>query len=533
MPVSRIGPFALEAPLAPPTKAGQMFRGIHVEQRKLAALRVFPLPLGMTPESRQAYADQLENLKQLRHPGIVRCYGGGFDSRRAFLAYELVDGQSLDKILDRRGRLPWETASDFARQIAEALQYARNFEWSHGRLQPSKIMVTDSGIVKILDWRQDEISAILSSPATMEQIGMSAPEIIDGDTPSEKSDLYSLGSLMYQMLTGEPPCSADNRNELIELIRQATPDPVTSKVFDCPVWLNAIVEQLLSKSPEKRPYGIAAFLLALREAQRRESEGVGVLQHATSGFSPLQLNVDRKEVEKVLGIKPVKEKKTSESSFWESSLVLFIGLVLAVGGVVWFLMPPSEATLYRRAEKLLASEKWTDWNAARDGNLSPLLNRFPDSQYREWAEEKIGWVNAREAERRMDRDERLGRKDNWTPVQIQYADARDFERFGDYVTALEKYRAIQTLFSDQEEAEPIIFLAAEGIQRIKETEDRDSLQELLQRKMEEADQAYDRAQMSVAKMTWEAIVELYSNNQQVAPIVDQAKERLAEISAKR
>jgi eukaryotic-like serine/threonine-protein kinase len=533
MAISRIGPFALEAPLAPPTKAGQIFRGIHVEQRKLAALRIFPLPLGMTPESRQAYAEQVDDLKQLRHPGIVRCYGGGFDRRRAFLAYELVEGSSLDELLNRRGRLPWETASDYAKQIADALQYALNFSWSHGRLQPSKIMIDEASHIKILDWRREEISAVLNSPITIEQIQMSAPEILEGGAPNEKSDLYSLGCLMHLMMTGEPPFSAPGREELIEKIRTQDPPSVTATVFDCPVWLNAVVDQLLAKSPQKRPYSITAFLLAMREAERRESEGVGVLQHAASGFSPLQMNVDRKEVEKVLGIKPVKEKRASESSFWESPWVLLLGLVLAISGVVWFLMPPSEATLYRRAEKLLASEKWTDWNAARDGQLAVLLERFPESQYREWAEDKISWVDAREAERRMERDERLGRKDDWTQAQIQYAEARKFERFGDYLTALEKFRAIQTLFSDQEEAQPIVFLAAEGIQRIRETRDRDSLQELLERKMEEADQAYDRAQMTVAKMTWEAIVELYSGNQQVTPIVEQAKSRLAELNALR
>ena len=83
-----------------------MFRGIHIEQRKLAALRVFPIPLGLTRKA--GGRAQLEELKQLRHPGIVRCYGGGFDSRKAFLAFELIDGESLDKLLDRRGRLPWK-----------------------------------------------------------------------------------------------------------------------------------------------------------------------------------------------------------------------------------------------------------------------------------------------------------------------------------------------------------------------------------------------------------------------------------------
>lgn len=533
MAKSRIGPFALESPLAPPTKAGQMFRGVHIEQRKLAAIRVFPIPLGMTPESRQAYADQLEQLKGLRHAGIVRCYGGGFDARNAYLAYELIDGQSLDKVLERRGRLSWEIALDYAKQLAEALLYVQQFAWCHGRLQPSKVQVTPEGVLKISDWRRDEVSAMLNSPMTSEQMQMTAPELLEGQPPSEKSDLYSLGALMYLMLTGSPPFSAADAATLTYQIRQTTAPNVATIALDCPVWLSAIIDQLLAKDPQRRPYGIAALLLALREAEKRQSEGVGVLQHATAGFSALQLNVDRSEAEKLLGIKPKKEKPVRQHSFFESAGVLVVGLVLAIMGIVWFMLPPSEAKLFSKSEQYLASEKWVDWNQARDVYLRQLVERFPDGPHADWAYEKINWVNAREAERRMERDERLGRKDNWTPAQIKYAEARGFERFGDQVSALEKFRAIQNLFADQAEAKPIIFLAGEGIQRIREAGEAGSLPALLTKKMQQAQEAYDRAQIANAKLTWEAIVELYSGNQQVAPIVQLAQDRLDEMSSRK
>lgn len=511
-----------------------MFRGVHVDQKKLAAIRIFPIPLGMTPESRQAYAEQLEQLKGLRHRGIVRCYGGGFDTRHAFLAYELVDGDSLDKVLQRRGRLSWETTLDYSKQIGEALLHAQQFAWCHGRLQPSKILISREDIVSVADWRRDEISIMLNSPVTLEQMQMTAPEVLEGQAASEKSDLYSLGALMYYMLTGQPPFVAADLAALTYHIRQ-TPAPSAAAIaLDCPVWLNAIVEQCLSKDPTRRPFSTAAYLLALREAERRESEGVGVLQHATAGFSPLQMNIDRSEAEKLLGIKHRKEDKPPrEGSLWESAWVLVLGLVLAIGGIVWLMLPPSEAKLHQKAEQYLASEKWIDWNSARDVYLSELLRRFPEGQYTEWALDKISWVDAREAERRMDRDERLGRKDNWTPAQVQYAEARNFERFGDFVSAIDKFKAIQTLFADQDEAKPILYLAGESIERIRKNGDTNSLQQLLTKKMEQAEQAYERAQIATAKETWASIVELYSNNQQVAPIVQQAQARLDEVNPRK
>lgn len=533
MAKSRIGPFALESPLSPPTKAGQMFRGVHVEQRKLAAIRVFPIPLGMTPESRQAFAEQLEQLKALRHVGIVRCYGGGFDTRNAFLAYELVDGESLNQTLQRRGRLTWETTLEYGKQLCEALHHAQQFAWAHGRLQPSKVLLTPEGLIKIADWRREEISAMLNSPMTVEQMQMTAPELLEGQMPSEKSDLYSVGALMFTMLTGTPPFSATDPSTLTYQIRQTPAPNVASFAMDCPVWLSAIVEQLLSKDPMRRPFSVAACLLALREAERRQSEGVGVLQHATAGFSPLQMNVDRREAEKVLGIKQKKEKAPREGSFLESTWLLVAGLVLAIIGIVWFMLPPSEAKLYSQAESYLKSENWVDWNQARDVYLKQMLERFPEGNYAEWAQDRSLWVDAREAERRMDRDEKRGRKEGWSPAQTQYSEARGFERFGDLSSALDKYRAIQTLFADQEESKPIIYLAGEAIARIRESGETSSLQTLLTKKMEQADEAYGRAQISTAKLIWESIVELYAADSQVAPIVEQAKLRLEELSAKK
>ena len=534
---SRIGPFVLEAPLSKLNSSGQVFRGIHLEQRKFAALRVFPIPLGMTPESRQAFASQLEQLKQLRHPGIVRCYGGGFDSRNAYLAYELIDGESLASLLARREKLPWESALESSQQLAEALQYAHQMGWIHGRLRPSKILVAAAGNVKIGDWRRDAISSMIGSgPPTKTQLQYMAPEQLGGNRADEKSDLYSLGAVMYTLLTGQPPFAADKPAALTELIRSQTPASVSSQVLDCPVWLNAIVEQLLTKDPKQRPFSAAALQLAFKEAQRRQAEGVGVLQHVTSGFSPLQLKSDREEAEKVLGIKPKRRRKQDDSSFFERPWVLVLGLSMALAATVWFLLPLGEDALRRKAEALLppTTEEWMHWNEARDDYLQAIIERFPESQHVEWASEHISWVNAREAERRLDRDERLGRKDDWSQAQLQYAEARRFERFGDLSTAFDKYKAIVGLFRGKLENRPIVDLAQEGLVRIRQKGvGPNELQRFLNQKMNEAAVAYDRGRVTEAKLKWESIVELYDGNQQAAAVVAEAQKRLQELGQRK
>ncbi len=127
---------------------------------------------------------------------------------------------------------------------------------------------------------------------------------------------------------------------MIERIRTEIPDSASSKVLDCPVWLNAIIDQLLAKDPRQRPFSATALLWHSRKLSVVMWKVVGVLQHATAGFSPLQLAADRSEAEKVLGIKHKKERSERESTpFFERPLILFTALVLAVAWLC--LVPPS------------------------------------------------------------------------------------------------------------------------------------------------------------------------------------------------
>ncbi|MEM7474350.1 MAG: serine/threonine-protein kinase [Planctomycetota bacterium] len=531
---SRVGPFALEAPLSPSRSTGQLFRGVHLEQSKLAALRVFKIPMGMTPESRQAYSEQIEQLKTLRHPGIVRCFGGGYDSSTAFLAYELIDGESLDNIIARRGRLPWETAFEYSQELIEALKYALERDWIHGRLKPDKILVDSEDKVRVCDWRRDEISDLLRSRPCIAQMQFTAPECFDGREADEKSELYSVGALLFFMLTGHPPFQAPSEQLRQVVFTQDAPD-VRSIVLDCPVWFSSIVNQLLSRDPAKRPFSLTAVQLAFKEAQKRQEQGVGVLQHATAGFSPLQLEADRGEAEKVLGIKPKKrKKKKADVGFFDQAWVLGLGLLLAIGAIVWLLLPPSEATLYAKAERLLPpkSDRWLDWKRSKDILLN-MTNRYPDGEHANWAKERIAWIEAGETTRRLQRQNRFNEREKWSDADLQYWNAQEFEKFGDLQTAKIRYEAVLSVYESDSEAASICYLASEAIQRIEEQGSSESeLRSYIKEKLAEASQAYDEARIVAARELWESIVELYSSNDELTEEVGEAELRLEELKSR-
>jgi len=259
-------------------------------------------------------------------------------------------------------------------------------------------------------------------------------------------------------------------------------------------------------------------------------QGVGVLQHATAGFSALQMGANREEAEKVLGIKPKKKRRPADdASFFERPWVLLTGFVLALAAVIWFLLPLSEETLRKRAERDLASADWIDWNDARDAYLYSIVERFPNGKHLEWAKEKIDWVDMQDAERLIDRNQRMGIAPK-SEAERRYVEAKKFEDFGDRASALDKYRAIVRILSDKESDRPIINLARRQQRAIEATPlDANQLQKLLLSKLDEANQCYEKSDVVAAKQIWESIINLYEGNQELSPLVKQAQERLIDL----
>jgi len=504
-----------------------------MQQRAQVVVRVFSVPLGLTPESKQEFADQLESLKALRHPGVVRCYGGGFDAKDAYLVYELAQGESLDKLLKRRDRLPWESILDYGLQLCEALKYTHGSGWIHGRLRPDKIIVSEDGnIVKISDFRRGPGTP---APLTLGQLAYSAPEtLINQPSFNAATDLYSVGAILYISITGQAPFVGDSFAALKHEINNSNVPPVASIVFDCPVWLSSIVEQLLHKDPLKRPYTAAATAMALREAQRRASDGMGVAEHAVSGFSALQLNTNKAEAELALGRKKKKKRQPNSEdyydkpSLWERPIVLLSLLAAAICLIAFLVWPAGEKTLRARAQKLMDSVDVSDHNDALDKYLIPLIERFPGSENAIWAEEQWDQIKMENAEAKIQSNRRFGREPN-TEGERKYVEAfYGFEQFGDRVTALQKYKGIVSLLKTEEKERPFVNLARRQIAKIESepTSGTEDLRRFLIEKLEKADTLYNSGDAIGAKQIWDGIINLYNGNKELLPIVERAQARI-------
>ncbi|MBP90499.1 MAG: hypothetical protein CMJ64_27960 [Planctomycetaceae bacterium] len=147
MEKSRFGPFALEGRLDEQGESS-VYRAIHLGQKRMVAVKMFSAPLAKSnPVAKQALVSEIETLKKLTHWNVVRCYGGILEEMEGCLAYELVEGESLAELLERRSRLAWETVVDYAYQITSGLECAHEQGVAHHDLQPEKILIAEDGTV--------------------------------------------------------------------------------------------------------------------------------------------------------------------------------------------------------------------------------------------------------------------------------------------------------------------------------------------------------------------------------------------------
>lgn len=204
---------------------------------------------------------------RLSHPGIVTIFDVGEDSESGepYLVMEHISGEPLSKLLGRSRKLPVPQALQFAQEIAIALDYAHNQGVVHRDVKPPNILIAENGRAKIADfgvaWLNREVSQtgeIVGSPAYM------APEQMAGKPADARSDLFSLGVVLYTMLTGFRPFQGNSAKTVVFKVRNIEPVPVTTFQSDIPPELDAIVSRAIAKDPDERFSSGAEFARAIQ-----------------------------------------------------------------------------------------------------------------------------------------------------------------------------------------------------------------------------------------------------------------------------
>lgn len=301
----RVGEYLIEAELGR-GGMGTVYRGRHATSGQVAAVKVLPAELARQPSFVERFQREIELLKLLDHPNIVRLYEAGVSDGFHFYVMEFVDGQRLDHRIMADGRIDWQTTIDLILPVCRALKHAHDHGVIHRDLKPSNLLIASDGTIKLSDFGIAKAFDGINLTATGGIIGTAeymSPEQAEGKV-TVRSDLYSLGVVLYVMLTGRPPFVGKSAVDLIRQHRFSAFDTPRAMVPDLPVWVDELVCSLLEKDPQKRPASAQVLArrlesiklkLEFRESGTRElaaesgtavegdDEGTTVLSHPTLG----------------------------------------------------------------------------------------------------------------------------------------------------------------------------------------------------------------------------------------------------------
>ncbi len=265
---------------------GEVFQAHDRVLDRTVALKVLRAGLGSDQEFVAKFRKEATIAGRLSHPNIVQVYDfGQADDGSAYMAMELVEGQNLREILNANGRLRPAVAARVAGQVCAALEAARKAGLVHRDIKPENILLTADGQVKVADFGLSRTMAESHATQAGTLFGTAhylAPEQVEGKTSDHRADLYALGVVLYEMLTGVTPFTGDTPLVVAyQHVRDKVPRP-GEKIAGVPPALDEIVACATARDPAKR-YGSAAEMgEALRNAMPRTDTGeVGTLVHPT------------------------------------------------------------------------------------------------------------------------------------------------------------------------------------------------------------------------------------------------------------
>ena len=336
------------------------------------ALKVVALGLLGNESAMARFDREAKILKQLKHPHIVRLIANGRYKQTPFIAMEFVDGEALDRVLHRRGRLGWEEVAGYAKQLCSALQYAHEKGIIHRDLKPSNLMITTEGILKLTDFgiaKDTDVTALTGANSTIGTASYMSPEQCKGDRNlSAKSDLYSLGIVLYELITGRKPFISESSVDMFLKHVNEIPVRPSRLVSDLPVWIDNLVMFLLEKEKENRPMDAATVSKMLMDIEEKvhsqHSAGAEVANARRIDRLPKEgpLTDEDKEVARMLRLaskgKKRRKKKASPwyASVWVKAVPLAFGLVAIAVGMYFVFKPVPRETLLARIEAAATDE---------------------------------------------------------------------------------------------------------------------------------------------------------------------------------
>ena len=316
----------------------------HVLNRHVA-VKILKDEFTTDEEFVKRFNTEATNVASLTHPNIVSVYDVGHEGDLYYIVMELIQGKTLKEIIVSDGKLSWKWSANVAIQIASALETAHRNNIIHRDIKPHNIIITEDGIAKVTDFgiaKSVSNSTITAFGTTLGSVHYFSPEHARGGFTDAKSDIYSLGVVLYEMLTGKVPFDADTPVSVA--LKHMQEDPVEPRLInpEIPVAMNNIIMKAMKKDPNER-YQSATEMLKDLSMALKNPDGSFMEQNTINDF-PTQVipTIERQKLEQE-DTKQEKNKKKKKENFFTKhknlmiALILILLFVLSLGGTILFM----------------------------------------------------------------------------------------------------------------------------------------------------------------------------------------------------
>lgn len=233
---------------------GEVYKAEDLKLKQIVALKFLPDAVGLDGAALARFQNEVRITRQISHPNVCRVYDIGEADGMHFLSMEYIDGEDLSVLLRRIGRLPGDKATEIARQICAGLAAAHDNGVLHRDLKPANIMIDGRGKARVTDFGIAVVATeLLGREAASGTPAYMAPEQLKGQEVTQKSDIYSLGLVLYELFTGKPVYSSDNLHDLMKMHESSTPTSPASHVEHIDPLVERVIMRCLEKDPSKRP----------------------------------------------------------------------------------------------------------------------------------------------------------------------------------------------------------------------------------------------------------------------------------------
>ncbi len=497
---------------------GTVYLGVDDSSGQNAAVKLLGAEMAQHADFRERFKAEIETLRKLNHPNIVQIFGFGEETEQLFYAMEFVAGSSLEEQIARGRTFSWREVAQFGMVIARALRHAHDRGVIHRDIKPGNLLLTEEGVLKLSDFgiarlfgnaRLTGVGSVLGTAEFM------APEQAEGRPVDPRSDLYSLGGVLYVLLARRPLYVARSLVEMLDKQRFEKPAPLGQCAADVPAEFEQIVHRLLEKDPDRR-YATATVLerrlenmletfvvtapagppratvepVPLGASQEVEPQPIdplaktvaatqsphspalpiptsppkaalplGVAASAHIQFEEPAVDVPESPPQTVGRFVPVRPGELDHAlppqpaAAWISpqTWALLLGLV-AVWLLAWYaLQPPSADGLYRRIQRQTEGES-TDALLQAEEDIRQFLARFPHDPRSEALQDYAERIEMSHLERRLELQSKgVNLQVSLSPVERTYLDALNTSR-GDIEAGMAKFQAMIDLLAAPKDA---------------------------------------------------------------------------------